>query len=104
MNRRNFLLQTLTGSLAGLTWPAWAASGADSANPAAVNIKDLFVCEDPQILRLAEDIFRQCVLAKIKPPEGTMKHRWLTAGTGEAFYGQWIWDTMFIVDLLAILP
>jgi hypothetical protein len=53
---------------------------------------------------LAEDVFRRCVLAKIKPPEGTMKHRWLQAGTGNAFYGQWIWDTMFVVDLLAMLP
>jgi len=53
---------------------------------------------------MAEDVFRQCVLDKIKPPEGTLKHRWLQAGTGNDFYGQWIWDTMFEVDLLAILP
>lgn len=63
-----------------------------------------FVSEDPAIAKLADDIFHNCVLAKIKPPEGTLKHRWLTAGTGDAFYGQWLWDTMFITDLMALLP
>jgi hypothetical protein len=43
-------------------------------------------------------------VGKIKPPEGTLKRRWLQAGTGNDFYGRWVWDTMFIVDLLAILP
>lgn len=63
-----------------------------------------FVSEDQAVVKLADDIFNQCVLGKIKPPEGTLKQRWLQAGTGGAFYGQWIWDTMFITDLLALLP
>ena len=79
--------------------PGWAATEApDSA------LKSLFDSANPELIRLAEQVFRQCVLGKIKPPEGTLKHRWLQAGTGNDFYGQWIWDTMFIVDLLAILP
>ena len=41
-------------------------------------------------------------MGKLRPPEGTLKHRWITAGGG--FYGQWIWDTVFVVDLLALLP
>jgi putative isomerase len=55
-------------------------------------------------MRLAEEVFHQCVLGKIRPPEGLLKNHWLQAGTGKKFYGQWIWDTMFVVDLLAILP
>ena len=90
MNRRKFLARTLAGSLAGLAWHHNAAYGADAGNPVATSIKDPFESDDPQILRLAEDIFRQCVLAKLKPPEGMLKHRWITAGTGEVFYGQWI--------------
>lgn len=61
-------------------------------------------CEHGEMRRLALDVFAKCVLGKIRPPEGTLKRRWLQAGTGEAFYGQWIWDTMFIVDLLAAFP
>jgi putative isomerase len=64
----------------------------------------LFESADPDLLRLADDVFRQCVIDKIRPPEGTLVHPWLQAGTGEDFYGQWIWDAMFEVDLLAILP
>ena len=65
---------------------------------------DLFDSSDRAVLKLAADVCRQCVLAKIKPPEGTLKRRWLLSGTGDAFYGQWVWDTMFVVDLLAMLP
>jgi glycogen debranching enzyme len=61
-------------------------------------------CEGGEMRRLALDVFAHCVLGKIRSPEGTLARRWLQAGTGEAFYGQWIWDTMFIVDLLAALP
>ena len=59
-------------------------SASDTSNPVAASIQGLFECEDPQILKLAQDIFRQCVMAKIKPPEGTLKHRWLNSGTGDA--------------------
>ena len=30
-------------------------------------------------------------------------YRWFAPG-GAYFTGQWIWDTMFVVDLLSILP
>ena len=56
------------------------------------------------MVALAGDVFEKCVIDKIKPPEGTLAHRWIQAGTGEAFYVQWIWDVMFVVELLAILP
>jgi mannosylglycerate hydrolase MGH1-like protein len=31
-----------------------------------------------------------------------MKHNWIAPGGG--YRGQWIWDTMFVLDLLSILP
>ena len=104
MNRRKFLTGSLAGAVGSLLMSRWSANGLLAAEAQPVAIKSLFESSDPELIRLAEDVFRQCVLGKIKPPEGTLKHRWLQAGTGDAFYGQWIWDTMFIVDLLAILP
>jgi hypothetical protein len=70
--------------------------------PARVDIRSVLEAKDPEVLRLVQDIFRECVLGKLRPPEGTLKRPWITAGGG--FYGQWVWDTMFVVDLLSILP
>ncbi len=104
MSRRQFLAASIgtgiTARLAGLgTGP-----GVGAAELLGGNLEALFESDDPRLIRMATDVMRHCVLAKIKPPEGTAKRRWLQAGTGDAFYGQWIWDTMFVVDLLAILP
>src|ERR1035437_7541817 len=104
MTRRGFLYRSLAGALGSLMLSRWAATGLAATETPACATKSLFESNDPALIRLAEDVFRQCVLGKIKPPEGTLKHHWLQAGTGEAFYGQWIWDAMFAVDLLAILP
>ncbi|MDD1650734.1 MAG: hypothetical protein LUO80_10135, partial [Methylococcaceae bacterium] len=82
----------------------WLKPSLAAAEPAGRDLKALFESDDPKLNRMAADVMRHCVLAKVKPPEGTAKRRWLQAGTGDAFYGQWIWDTMFVVDLLAILP
>ncbi len=104
MNRRTFMVRSLAGTMGSLLLSRWAAPARAAAVAPAGDIQALFESSDPELMRLAEDVFRQCVLGKIKPPEGTLQHRWLQAGTGNDFYGQWIWDSMFIVDLLAILP
>jgi glycogen debranching enzyme len=105
MKRRRFLQSSLACSLGLLTCPSLARRAFGLPGPEPFDTKALFTSKDPEVLRLAEDVFRQCVLAKIKPPEGTLKRRWLNSGTGDApFYGQWIWDTMFVVDLMALLP
>jgi hypothetical protein len=104
INRRRFLQANL-GAGIGVIFLASRPIGTGlAAEPARNDLEDLFDSDDPRLKRLAADVMRNCVLAKIKPPEGTAKRRWLQAGTGDAFYGQWIWDTMFVVDLLAILP
>lgn len=66
------------------------------------DVRDFLESDNPDVLKLAQDVFRGCVLDKVKPPEGLLKHTWITAGGG--FYGQWMWDPMFVVDLLALLP
>ena len=104
MKRRTFMAQGLEGALGALMMSRWSGIGPASDGVRASDIESIFESNNPDLIRLAEDVFRQCVRDKIRPPEGTLKHRWLQAGTGEDFYGQWIWDTMFEVDLLAILP
>ena len=104
MNRRSFMVKSLEGALGGLMMSQWPGKGLASDGGYASAIESLFESNNPELIRLAEDVFRQCVIDKIRPPEGTLKHRWLQAGTGDDFYGQWIWDAMFEVDLLAILP
>jgi glycogen debranching enzyme len=105
MKRRHFLRSSLACSLGFLACPGLAKRVLGSSESGPFDSRSLFHSKNSDVLRLAEDVFRQCVLAKIKPPEGTLKRRWLNSGTGEApFYGQWIWDTMFVVDLMALLP
>ena len=82
----------------------WAATGWAATEGPSFDVKSLFESSDPELIGLAENVFRKCVLGKVRPPEGTLKHRWVQAGTGDVYYGQWMWDTMFIVDMLAILP
>jgi putative isomerase len=104
MNRRQFLAASMGAGITAMLAGPGIGSGLGAAEPAGGNLEALFESDDPKLIRMAADVMRNCVLAKIKPPEGTAKRRWLQAGTGDAFYGQWIWDTMFMVDLLAILP
>lgn len=112
MNRRQFLIGSLAGSLGALTACRFPGACLGQMTPQAAaaelphpsDIRSLFAWDDPQVIGLTERIFQDCVLAKIKPPEGTLRRRWLLSGTGGDFYGQWIWDTMFVVDLLALLP
>lgn len=101
--------RSISGSVGGLAahalgCVAWGAEppAAESQAPAPVDVRALVEATDPAVMRLVEDVFRECVLGKLRPPEGTLKRTWITAGGG--FYGQWIWDTMFVVDLLSIVP
>ncbi len=102
MNRRAFLRKTLAGSVAAaVSCPLGGVCSAGQTT-SNVDLRGLFDAGGSEVAGLAEDIFRQCVLGKLTPPRGTLKHPWITAGGG--FVGQWIWDTMFVVDLLSILP
>jgi putative isomerase len=65
-------------------------------------IRPAFECNDPELWRLTVDAYHQCVLGKLRPAEPPLKHPWLVPGGG--YVGQWIWDTMFVADLLSYLP
>lgn len=102
MNRRTFLKRGAAGSLAVLTSSSLGGTGLAAEAAPSFDIRSLVEAKDPKALPLVEDVFRECVLGKVRPPEGILKRPWITAGGG--FYGQWLWDTMFVLDLLAILP
>jgi hypothetical protein len=65
-------------------------------------LKPLFSTNDPAIWRLLTDAYSDCVLGKIRPPDPPLAHSWIVPGGG--YYAQWLWDTMFVLDLLSILP
>ena len=94
MQRRQFLKTAAAAPLAGLSCNLAAA---------APNVAALFEASSPAVLALAGRVMEQCVLAKIMPPTPPLEHTWIVPG-GPYYQGQWIWDTMFVVDLLSILP
>jgi glycogen debranching enzyme len=102
MNRRKFVAGSLAAAAGGLIVPRLGS--AVFANNSPMLTDSLFESDNPELIKMADEVFGRCVIAKIRPPEGTLMQPWLQAGTGDAFYGQWIWDAMFEVDLLAILP
>jgi glycogen debranching enzyme len=68
----------------------------------ALKLKPLFSSSDPAVLRLVTDAYTDCVLGKIRPPDPPLTHSFIVPGGG--YYAQWLWDTMFVMDLLSILP
>ncbi|MEI6972062.1 MAG: trehalase family glycosidase [bacterium] len=67
-----------------------------------VDIRSLLRWDDPEVLRITEQVFEKCILGKVFPPEVPLAHPWISPGG--CYRGQWIWDTMFVVDLLSLLP
>jgi hypothetical protein len=110
MQRRSFL------SLAGGTLLAWrvnlqgmesfAQEAQSAAKPDEGNLRTLLrrrlISSSPEMLDFAEKVFATCVLGKIRLPDPPLTHAWIVPGGG--YYAQWLWDTMFVVDLLSLLP
>jgi glycogen debranching enzyme len=110
MKRRKFL--KIAGS--GITLSPWleqlviaaddsGVHGGVSGDSANANICSLFESNSEEALALTEVVFRKCILQKIMQPTPPLKNTWIVPG-GPYYKGQWIWDTMFVVDLLSILP
>jgi hypothetical protein len=97
MNRRHFLLTAGAAPLSGL----FAGSAHARAFPGMPD--GLFDSDSPEVLALATRVMEKCVLDKLREPTPPLRHTWVAPG-GPHYLGQWIWDTMFVVDLLAILP
>jgi glycogen debranching enzyme len=79
-----------------------AAEPAFDRDQVASLLKTLFSSKDSAIWPLVIDAYTDCVLGKIRPPDPPLAHSWIVPGGG--YYAQWLWDTMFVVDLLSILP
>lgn len=65
-------------------------------------LRKLLVTDDPRLYRFATEVYATCVLGKIRAADPPLQHAWLVPGGG--YYAQWLWDTMFVADLLALLP
>ena len=65
-------------------------------------LKPLLVTDHPAMMQFAVSVFEHCIFARMQPSEPPLKHPCLIPGG--AYVGQWIWDTTFLTDLLAILP
>lgn len=112
---RRALLASLGGMglVSALPFPAASFLRAQTTtsagdNPAAMTreqveelIRPHFVCNDPELWQLAVDTYQNCIFGRIRKAEPPLAHDWLIPGG--VYVGQWIWDTMFVVDLLSIL-
>jgi putative isomerase len=70
---------------------------------AGIDLGALFEASSASVLALTEDVFRKCLFDKLRAPVEPLQRIWVQPG-GPYYVGQWIWDTMFVVDLLSILP
>jgi len=103
MKRRDFLKVAGGGALGGVAFPGLLDDWVNASEPKTADIRDLFQSDDPEVLALTQRVFDKCILEKLQPPAEPLQHTWVRPG-GPYYNGQWIWDTMFVVDLLSILP
>ncbi len=101
MNRRKFM-QASGGLLAVSTLGGAFGEPTKSARATDLDIRSFFGWDHPAVIRLTEEVFQKCILGKVFPAQAPLRHNWIAPGGG--YRGQWIWDTMFVVDLLSILP
>ncbi len=100
MKRREFLNGAALSFARVLGFPAWTKAMAGSGDE--IRIRDYFTWHDEEVISLTEKVIQKCVLNKVMPPEGVLDHRWIKPGGG--YHGLWLWDTMFVIDLLSLFP
>jgi len=103
MKRRDFLKVVGGGAAGGAALTGLLDDRVNASEPETADIRDLFESDDPEVLALTQRVFDKCLLEKLQPPAEPLQHTWVRPG-GPYYNGQWIWDTMFVVDLLSILP
>jgi hypothetical protein len=104
---RRAVLAGLGASMLSLAIPRAVRGASVSAEPLTHSqieqmLKPLLVTKDPALWQFAVNIFEHCILGRIQPAEPPLKNPWLVPGG--VYVGQWLWDTTFLTDLLAILP
>lgn len=103
ITRRAFLTEVAAAlTIAGLRMASGQSPSPVRPQELPALIRRLFVSDSPELYRFTERAYTECVIGKIKPPAPPLGHAWLVPGGG--YYAQWLWDTMFVADLLAILP
>jgi putative isomerase len=103
MKRREFLKVAGGTAVGGMAFAGPFDDWGNAAEPTTVNIRDLLDADNLEVLALAQRVFDKCILEKLRPPVEPLRHTWVQPG-GPYYLGQWIWDTMFVVDLLSLLP
>ncbi|MGB0745000.1 MAG: MGH1-like glycoside hydrolase domain-containing protein, partial [Opitutales bacterium] len=100
MKRRSFIQKSGALALANLVGPG-CMTRADSTD--STDLGTLFQSNSPELLALARRVMEKCVLDKLREPTPPLERTWIAPG-GPHYLGQWIWDTMFVVDLMSLLP
>jgi hypothetical protein len=103
MKRRDFLKVAGSAAVAGGAFAGLFDDWSEAAEPTTVDVGNLFESDNPEVVALAQRVFDKCVLEKLRPPVEPLQHTWVQPG-GPYYNGQWIWDSMFVVDLLSLLP
>ena len=103
MKRRDFFKLAGSAAVGGVVFTGLSVDLVNAAEAKTADIRDLLESDDPEVLALAQRVFDKCVLEKLQPPVEPLQHTWVRPG-GPYYNGQWIWDTMFVVDLLSLLP
>jgi glycogen debranching enzyme len=101
---RRQILAGLSAATLSFALPKSAAAAVQPLTHSEIEqlLRPLLVTHDPALFDFAVTVYEHCVLGRVKAAEPPLKHDWLIPG---GFYvGQWIWDTTFLTDLLAILP
>ena len=102
MKRRDFL-KVGGGAAGGAAFAGLFDGFAEASEPKTAEIRDHFESDSAEVLALAQRVFDKCILEKLRQPAAPLRHTWIQPG-GSYYVGQWIWDTMFVVDLLSLLP
>jgi putative isomerase len=108
MNRRQFLHTTAAAICAAPVHAIEKYPSSGIPMPPKIPVPDLdiasiFEASSPEVLAFAKRVMEKCALEKLRKPTPPLARTWVAAG-GPHYVGQWIWDTMFVVDLISILP
>jgi putative isomerase len=97
------LVSSLPRALAQSSNINWSAIPAPVDRAAlSAQLDQLLVTASPALHNFAVEAYATCVLGKVLPPDPPLRHNWISPGG--IFIGQWLWDTMFVADLLSLLP
>jgi len=106
MDRRTILEAIGASVLSMVSLPTLADIKPNSMSISHVQVeqllKPLLTAQNPAMFQFAVNVYEHCVFDRIQAAEPPLRHPWLIPGG--IFVGQWLWDTTFLTDLLAIVP